>query len=137
MSDLALTTPAIIFPAISLLLIAYTNRYIAISNRVRTLHAEYKEDKSNIVLAQIEILKKRILLIRNMQLFCILSMLTAALTIFLIYHGFVMMEAYCFSLSLLLLLTSLSMSAYEIILSNKALFILLIDIEHVLEEQGR
>jgi len=129
MNELTLTTPAILFPAISLLLLAYTNRYIAISNRIRALHAIYSKEKSYIILQQIKILKRRIQLIRDMQLNGILSILFAALTMFLIFLNFRTFASYSFTVSLVLLLVSLTMSAHEIMLSNKALLIMLKDIE--------
>ena len=129
MNDLSLTTPAILFPTISLLLLAYTNRYIAISNRIRALHSLYKTDKTSIILEQIFILKKRILLIRNMQLLCIGSMFVAAFTMFLIYYGFDKWIKEVFGISLILMLISLSLCAVEVYLSNKALLIQIRDIE--------
>lgn len=132
MNELSITTPAVIFPAISLLMLAYTNRYIAISNRLRSLHQDYSKQKSSVILDQIKILKKRILLIRDMQLYGILSLFFAALTMFLVYEELTFLSTYIFSISLILLLVSLGMSAYEIILSNKALLVLLTDIEHEL-----
>lgn len=132
MNELSITTPAVIFPAISLLMLAYTNRYIAISNRLRSLHQDYSKQKNSVILDQIKILKKRILLIRDMQLYGILSLFFAALTMFLVYEELTFLSTYIFSISLILLLVSLGMSAYEIILSNKALLVLLTDIEHEL-----
>ena len=129
MNDLSLTTPAILFPTISLLLLAYTNRYIAISNRIRALHSLYKTDKTSIILEQIIILKKRILLIRNMQLLGIGSMFVAAFTMFLIYYGFDKWIKEVFGMSLILMLISLSLCAVEVYLSNKALLIQIRDIE--------
>jgi hypothetical protein len=129
MNDLSLTTPAILFPTISLLLLAYTNRYIAISNRIRALHSLYKTDKTSIILEQIIILKKRILLIRNMQLLGIGSMFVAAFTMFLIYYGFDKWIKEVFGISLILMLISLSLCAVEVYLSNKALLIQIRDIE--------
>jgi len=129
MNDLSLTTPAILFPTISLLLLAYTNRYIAISNRIRALHSLYKTDKTSIILEQIFILKKRILLIRNMQLLGIGSMFVAAFTMFLIYYGFDKWIKEVFGISLILMLISLSLCAVEVYLSNKALLIQIRDIE--------
>jgi hypothetical protein len=131
MSEISLTTPALLFPAISLLLLAYTNRYIAVTSRVRGLHAQYKLEAGVLLLEQLKILKFRIRLIRDMQLIGILSMLVAAFTMFLIYQGWYILANYAFSLSLILLLSSLCLSAYEIILSNKALFILLSDIKEL------
>lgn len=133
MNELSITTPAVLFPAISLLMLAYTNRYIAISNRIRTLHAQYKNEKSNLILEQIKILRRRIKLIRDMQLNGLLSLFFAAFTMFLIYEDFSQLATYSFTASLVLLLVSLSMSAFEIILSNKALFLLLTDIEVEIE----
>jgi hypothetical protein len=129
MNDLSLTTPAILFPTISLLLLAYTNRYIAISNRIRALHSLYKTDKTSIILEQIIILKKRILLIRNMQLLGIGSMFVAAFTMFLIYYNLTKWIKEVFGMSLILMLISLSLCAFEVYLSNKALLIQIKDIE--------
>jgi hypothetical protein len=127
-----ITTPALLFPAISLLLLAYTNRYVAVTNRIRMLHALYKEDKSSSIIEQIRILKRRIKLIRDMQLNGILSILFAALTMFLIFIGQDGFSVYSFATSIILLMTSLSMAAIEIILSNRALDIQLNDIEEEL-----
>jgi hypothetical protein len=131
-NELSITTPAVLFPAISLLMLAYTNRYLAISNRIRTLHAQYSKEKSSIILQQIFLLKKRINLIRDMQLTGILSLFFAAFTMFLVFESITWLATYSFTISLVLLLGSLGMSAYEIILSNNALYVLLTDIEHEL-----
>ena len=132
MLDLSLTTPALLFPTISLLLLAYTNRYIAISNRIRLLHTSYKTDKSSGILQQIKILKKRILLIRNMQQFGIGGMFAAAFTMFLIYYGFGEWAHIVFGMSLVSILISISLCSVEIYLSNKALMIQISDIEEEL-----
>lgn len=129
MNELTLTTPALLFPTISLLLIAYTNRYIAISNRIRLLHTSYKTDKSSGILDQIKILRRRILLIRNMQQFGIVGMFAAALTMFLIYFQFPEGAHIVFSISLVSVLVSISLTSVEIYLSHKALIIQLSDIE--------
>lgn len=129
MVDLSLTTPALLFPTISLLLLAYTNRYIAISNRIRLLHTIYKADRNSGILQQIQILKKRILLIRNMQQFGIGGMFAAAFTMFLIYYGFSDWAHIVFGMSLVSVLVSLSLCSLEIYLSNKALMIQISDLE--------
>lgn len=129
MEQLTLTTPALIFPTMSLLLLAYTNRYVAISSRIRALHAVYEKEHSQVQLSQIQILKRRIKLIRDMQLAGISCMFFAAFTMFLIFINVSMYATATFTVSLLLLMTSLGMSAYEIILSNKALYIQIQDIE--------
>ena len=67
--DITLTTPALLFPAISLLLVAYTNKFLSLGARIRTLSAQYKENPDDIIVGQIENLKTRVILIRNMQFF--------------------------------------------------------------------
>jgi len=129
MNELSITTPAILFPTISLLLLAYTNRYVAISNRIRILHSQYKTDSSKDILVQIKILKSRILLIRNMQLLGIASMFFAAFTMFLIFYDISDLAHAVFGTSLVLVLSSLALCGIEVYLSNKALFIQIRDIE--------
>lgn len=131
MNELTINIPALLFPTISLLLLAYTNRYIAVSNRIRLLHTQYKSEQSNGLILQIKILKNRILLIRNMQLAGIGSMFVAALTMSLIYYQINEWAHAVFGLSLVLMLASLSLCAVEIYLSNKALMVQLKDIEHL------
>ncbi len=133
MDELALSTPAILFPTISLLLLAYTNRYVALSNRIRALHTLYKTENSSDIIEQIKILKVRILLIRNMQLMGIASVFFAAFTMFLVYYHFSTYAHLMFGVSLVLMLGSLSICGVEVYLSNKALFIQLRDIEHLVK----
>ena len=131
MNELTLTTPALLFPSISLLLLAYTNRYVAISSRIRALHTLYKTEQTTAILEQIKILKIRILLVRNMQLLGIASVFFAVFTMFLIYYDFTAFSHLLFGISLFLMLSSLAVCGGEIYLSNKALFIQLKDIEHL------
>jgi hypothetical protein len=65
--EITFTTPALLFPAVSLLLVAYTNRFLTLGSRIRALHAQYKENPDEVISGQITILKKRTILIRNMQ----------------------------------------------------------------------
>jgi hypothetical protein len=74
--ELSITTPALLFPAISLLMLAYTNRFLAIANLIRNLHDKYKKDPNEKhIVAQIRNLRVRIRLIRNMQAFGVISFL--------------------------------------------------------------
>jgi hypothetical protein len=134
MTELNISTPAVLFPAISLLMLAYTNRYVAISNRIRLLHKDYHSEKSEIALSQIKILKKRANLIKNMQLFGVVSIFFAALTMFLIFENVKPWPTWTFLMSMVSLLGSLILTIFEVTLSNKALFILLKDIELELEK---
>jgi hypothetical protein len=127
--ELTLTTPALLFPTISLLLLAYTNRFIAIGNRIRNLHVLYKQERSKSVLEQIRILGVRVRLVRNLQITGIVCLFSCVLTMFLIFQGQAELAKHSFGLSLLLMMLAFGMSAWEIILSTRALNIELKDIE--------
>ncbi len=129
MSEITLTTPALLFPAISLLLLAYTNRFLVIASLIRKLHAEFKEQQDQLLIGQIENLRKRVVLIRNMQALGISSLFLCVLCMFLIFAGEYMAGNVVFGISLLLLLVSLGMSVREIQISIYALNIQLSDLE--------
>jgi len=127
--DINLTTPALLFPAISLLLLAYTNRFLTLATLIRTLHAKYKEDPHDVLLGQIKNLRKRVILIRNMQAFGVLSLLLCVVCMFLLFANEQIAGRYTFGLSLILLIISLGLSVYEIQISVKALKLQLSDME--------
>lgn len=127
--ELTLTTPALLFSAISLLLLAYTNRFLALAALVRNLHAQYKEKPDEILFGQIQNLRLRISLIRYMQVFGITSLLLCVLCMFLIYIGEFQSAIFVFGAALLLLIASLSISIWEIQISVKALNLHLSDLE--------
>ena len=87
MEELTLTTPALLFSAVSLILLAYTNRFLSYAQLVRTLRDRYMEDPSDINVAQIENLRKRLNLTSMMQVFGIASLFFCVVTMFLIYIG--------------------------------------------------
>ena len=129
--QISINTPALLFPAITLLMLAYTNRFLALATLIRNLHTKYKqvqEDKE-IIKAQIKNLRKRLMLVKLMQasgivsfFFCVLCMLT-----FYLQH-----ETFAFTifgLSLVFLLLSLALSLNEIFISTRALEIELRDME--------
>jgi hypothetical protein len=119
--ELSLTTPAVLFSAISLLLLAYTNRFLAIAQLVRSLHTTYKETPEPIIFGQIKNLRKRIQLIRNMQILGIVSLLLCVICMFLLYVKFILVAEIIFGIALLLLIGSLALSVWEIQISVKAL----------------
>jgi hypothetical protein len=130
---LDLTTPALLFSAISLLLLAYTNRFLSLAQLVRNLHASYKQLPDLITLGQIKNLRKRLHLIRHMQFAGIISLLLCVVCMFLIYIGDLMLSEVIFGIALLLLIVSLGLSAWEINISVKSLDLRLSDIEGVEE----
>lgn len=123
--NFTLTTPALLFPAISLLLLAYTNRYLTIAGLIRDLFSENEVNKNRVNAKQIANLRKRINIIKNMQILGVLSFFCCVLTMLLIFLGFVLAGEIIFGISLALLLLSLSLSVYEITISVGALNILL------------
>ena len=126
---LTLTTPALLFSAISLLLLAYTNRFLALAQLVRNLHTLYKQNQDNILLGQIKNIRRRVNIIRYMQIAGIASLLLCVLSMFLIYVGENIWSEVMFGIALLLLIFSLALSIWEIQISVRALDLHLSDIE--------
>lgn len=125
--ELSLTIPALLFPAISLSMLAYNARYLAIAALIRQLHKQYRDTPSKNLDRQVKQLQKRLNIIKNMQAVAILSFLFSAITMFLIYIGFAFWANMAFGISLLALMLSLMLSLVEVQLSTKALGIQLDD----------
>ena len=128
--QLTLTIPALLFPAISLMMLAYNARYLAIAALIRQLYKEYRESASRILGLQVKQLQKRLSIIKNMQAVAIISFLFSAITMFLIYVELEFWANMAFGISLLALILSLIMSLVEVQLSTKALGIQLQDMEN-------
>ena len=127
--DISLTTPALLFPAVTFLLVAYTNRFLALGARIRQLHDRYQANPNDVLLFQIKSLRRRVVLIRNMQLFGVGGLFLCVFCIFLLFAGLLQMGKIIFAASLLMLLTSLGISLREILLSVEALNMELSDME--------
>jgi len=135
MEQLTLTTPALLFSAISLIMLAYTNRFLAYAAVIRNLHDIYLQKKQTSLLRQIKNLKLRLNLTRWMQIFGISSLLCCVLTMFLIYVKQQMVAVYLFGFSLILLIISLALLIKEIQISAQALQYHIADIEEHLEKK--
>lgn len=130
--EITFNTPALLFPAISLLLLAYTNRYLALANLIRKLHDEYvRGEKNHLVLKQIKILRIRIKLVRLMQGMGVFSFLCCVCTMYSVYASWIQFTQITFGCSLLSLLASLIISLLEISQSTKALEWELSDLEEL------
>ena len=127
--EINLTTPALLFPAISLLLLAYTNRFLTLATLIRSLHRQFKEHPDDLIWGQIKNLRLRVKLIRNMQVLGVLSLLLCVVCMFVIFSGNLKLAEFIFGVSLILLILSLAVSAWEIQISVKALNIQLSDLE--------
>lgn len=130
--EITFNTPALLFPAISLLLLAYTNRYLALANLIRKLHDEYmKGEKKLHLLKQIRILRIRINMVRQMQTLGVFSFVCCVVAMYSVYKQWNGFTSYVFAASLLSLLASLVISLLEISQSTKALEWELSDMEEL------
>jgi len=129
MEDLTLTTPALLFSAVSLIILAYTNRFLAYASVIRNLHTTFKENPNSVLLGQIHNLRKRLRLTQAMQILGISSLLLCVVCMFLIYVHFHIWAEILFGIALVLLIFSLAISIREIQISVKALDLHLNDME--------
>ena len=127
-----INTPALLFPAITLLMLAYTNRFLSLASLVRKLHDEYhRGEKEKNILAQIKNIRTRINLIRYMQGLGVLSFFCCVLCMYAIYRNWIMLAHWIFAGSLIFLLLSIILSLLEINKSTKAIELELSDIEEL------
>lgn len=119
--ELTLGIPALLFPAISLTMLAYNARYLAIAGLIRQLHKQFEATESSPLKRQINSLRKRLNIIKNMQGTAIISFLLAAVTMFLVYVEYQVWAKLIFGFSLVFLMISLILSLIEVQASTKAL----------------
>lgn len=127
--ELTLATPALLFPTVSLLLLAYTNRFLALAALIRDLQDRYNTTADPLVKGQIDNLRRRVNLIRTMQEVGVASLFLCVFCMFLLFAGFLTTGKLVFALSLVLLMLSLGLSVREIHISVHALNLQLGDIE--------
>jgi Protein of unknown function (DUF2721) len=121
-------TPALLFSATSLILLAYTNRFLTIATIIRGLKKVYKEKENRLILLEIKNLNLRLTLIRYMQMAGVLSLFLSVFTMLLLFLEEQEIGVYLFGLSLLSLLISLGLSFWEINISVDALRLHLSDL---------
>lgn len=127
--DLQISTPALLFPAISLLFLAYTNRFLHLASLVRTLHRDWIELKDEALRAQIVNLRQRLKLIRWMQILGAVSLLFCVFSMVAIFFGLTLTGMIFFIAALFLMAGSLASLIAEIWCSGGALQILLKRVE--------
>jgi len=132
--ELTLSTPALLFSTVSLLMIAFTNRFLAIASLIRDLHEKFRTNPDSVYVEQIRSLHTRLRLIRNIQIISILSLLLSAISMFLIFQENEPAARWTFGFALGMQILALALSAIEISISINALKIELSDME---EELGR
>ena len=127
--DITLTTPALLFPTVSLLMLAYTNRFLTLASIIRNLHARYQDEDDENLLGQIANLRYRIYLIRNMQIAGVLSLLFCVVSMFALFAGWAAGGQWSFAIALILMIVSMLISLRELMVSVVALDLLLTDLE--------
>ncbi|MES2654593.1 MAG: DUF2721 domain-containing protein [Bacteroidota bacterium] len=130
--EITINTPALLFPAITLLMLAYTNRFLAVASLIRNLHTKFQQNGTDklTVIAQIKNLRKRLRLIKYMQAFGVISFFMCVLTMFFLYTDYIIWAQTIFGFSLLVFLVSLALSLVEINISTHALELELSDMEN-------
>ena len=120
---ISINTPALLFPAITLLMLAYTNRFLGLASLIRSLNEKYKlaTEDHLIIKEQIHNLRRRLTLIKQMQASGIMSFFFCVLCMLLFFFQLDMWASVIFGMSLVALLFSLALSLNEIFISTRAL----------------
>ncbi|TAE50335.1 MAG: DUF2721 domain-containing protein [Bacteroidetes bacterium] len=133
--EFSLTVPSLLFSAISLIMLAYTNRFMALASLIRRLHESYQAQHEQHLLPQIANLRRRLGLIQTMQALGVMALLAAVGSMFLIFMKEIPIAQGVFGGALILLMASLSVSFWEILISNRALEHQLSDMEDILAKE--
>ncbi|MES2648033.1 MAG: DUF2721 domain-containing protein [Bacteroidota bacterium] len=134
--ELNLNTPALLFPAITLLMLAYTNRFLGLASRVRSLHDKYLKENTGNILEQILNVRIRLHMIRYMQFMGAFSFFLCVICMFCIFRGYAIAANYIFGGSLIALLVSLAILMWEIQISTKAVELELSDMEELSKDSA-
>lgn len=126
---LEISTPALLFPAVSLLFLSYTNRFLHLAALVRKLHADWSSSHDETLMSQINNIRARLSLIRWMQLLGALSLLLCVLSMAGIFLDFQVVAAWCFFTAVVMMALSLASLVREVLISGGALKILLEQVE--------
>lgn len=125
--EFTIQTPTLLFSAISLLMLAYTNRFVVIANLIRELYTIHIANPSDVTANQLRNLRKRMVIIRNMQVFGAFSFFFSVLSLLFIFLNSVLLAEILFGFSLVALLVSLVLLIMELNISVHALNIQLKD----------
>lgn len=135
--QLELTTPALLFSTVSLLILAFNNRFISIAQLIRNLHDKYKNSNDETLLPQIKKLRRRLSLIRDMQVIAISSLLLSVVTMLLLFYDLRKIANVTFAISLVMLVGAMLLAVAELLISTNALRIMLQDAETGERKQAR
>lgn len=132
--ELGIGTPALLFSTVSLLMIAFTNRFMSMASLIRGLHDKFRLNPDDSILKQIQNLRLRMKLIQYMQIVAIFSLILSVICMFLLFMDEQLIARWFFGVGLLGMCIALGMRAWEITISTKALEVELSDMEDLLEK---
>ncbi|MHA8086676.1 DUF2721 domain-containing protein [Aquirufa sp. Wall-65K1] len=133
--ELSISTPALLFSTVSLLMIAFTNRFMSMASLIRDLHVKFQKNPEDAIFKQIENLRLRMKLIQSMQIIAIFSLLLSVMCMFLLFMNEEIIARWFFGIGLIGMSLALSLSAWEIIISTKALEVELSDMEDIIAKR--
>lgn len=133
--ELGIGTPALLFSTVSLLMIAFTNRFMSMASLIRGLHEKFQQNPDESILKQIQNLRLRMKLIQNMQIIAIVSLILSVVCMFFIFFEMQIVARWFFGIALLGMSVALMLSAWEITISTKALEVELSDMEDILAKK--
>jgi hypothetical protein len=123
------STPALLFPTVSLLFLAYTTRFVTYANLVRGLHEKWRQDKTSVLEVQILNLRRRIRLIRNTQILGAVSLIACVLCMLMLFFKQILWAEVLFGAALAAMTGSLVLLVIEVSISTEALDAQLHDME--------
>ena len=133
--EVPLSSPALLFPAIAILILGYVNRYTATANVIRTFKKDYDAGYVHTKLvAQLKILQRRIELSRYMLAVAVVALMLATLSMFLIFFEFQRAGNITFGSSIVAMLVSMILSLRETYMSNKSL---MVEIEDIFTKESK
>ncbi len=128
--ELTISVPTLFFSALSIMVLAYSSKFFAYGNIIRKLHQEYKSSPDEDIINQIKNLRRRLSIIRNMQICGITGLLLCVISMFNIYIDNNNLATYIFGIALILFICALLFIIKEILISTKALELKLKNLTH-------
>jgi len=133
--ELSIGTPALLFSTVSLLMIAFTNRFMSMASLIRGLHEKFQKNPDEAIVMQIDNLRLRMKLIQRMQIIAIISLSLSVICMFLLFMNEQLVARWFFGVGLLGMSIALALSAWEITISTKALEVELSDMEDIINKR--
>jgi len=133
--ELSIGTPALLFSTVSLLMIAFTNRFMSMASLIRGLHEKFQKNPDEAIVMQIDNLRLRMKLIQRMQIIAIISLILSVICMFLLFMNEQLVARWFFGVGLLGMSIALALSAWEITISTKALEVELSDMEDIINKR--